>query len=138
MQENWVQPHVGRDPYIESLKNNFDKGYHIGPTGRLVNSNNADAGDYIDAYLKALKQVSIYDYPGGAVKAVFYPGDIVGKVFSYKLYNGQIWWQLDDPSGKHFGWVRHSEGYFEPQGGWGAEDDAFRLQQEQADRKSVV
>jgi len=108
--------------YIDTLKTNYMKAYHVGHTGKVLNHADEalEADYYIDSWLKALKKVTVYSnyIDNGIVAptpvAVFEPGEIVGRVYSYKLYNGSIWWQLDDPQNKHFGWVKHEKGLFDP------------------------
>lgn len=109
--------------YIGVLHANYAKAYHVGPSGKTVNHADElqDVDFYLDSWLKALKNVTVYDSPitNGIVAnkpiAQFHPGDIIGKVYSFVLKDGHIWWQLDDPTGKPFGWVQHAKGLFDPE-----------------------
>lgn len=125
--------------YIEQLKSNFDKGYHIGPTGRLINNAelSGNAGDFLDAWFTAKTTVTVYEYPGGPAKAIFYKGDIMGKAYSYKLYGGKVWYQLDGPDGKHFAWVPLVQGTIEPDFNWSEDYKEFQDQIKESDRTVI-
>lgn len=139
--QNWAEKYYlhGADNYISRLQATSanEKAAVIAPTGRVLNhaddadAISGDAGDFIDSWLTAITAVSVYDAPGGSVKAIFQPGEIIGKIGSFVVKNGYVWWLIDDPTGKHYGYVRHVPGTTKPSGGWAEQDKEM---QENIDR----
>lgn len=138
--QNWAEKYLlHSDNYIGRLQavSAVEKAAAVGPTGKMLNhADDADsiagsAGDFIDAWLKAVDKVNVYDKPSGAVKAIFYPGEIIGRIASFVVKGGYVWWLIDDPQGNHYGYVRHVPGTTIPEGGWAAED---KIEQERLDK----
>lgn len=46
--------------------------------------------------------------PGGTVIGVVQPGDIIGKIYSYVLSNGKVYWMLDNIFGSQTFFVEHN------------------------------
>ena len=66
---------------------------------------------YIGTMLTARVPVDGFLTPGNQVRKTFQKGTIVGKVKAYRMYEGFLWWQLED-SGL---FVRHQPEIFDVQ-----------------------
>lgn len=134
--QNWVEKYAlhAPDNYIGKLHATSarEKAASVAPTGKMLNhADDADAiagsaGDFIDSWLTAVDKVNVYDSPGGNVKAIFYPDEVIGKIASFVVKGGYVWWLIEDPQGNHYGYVRHVPGTTKPSGGWGEQDRTDR------------
>lgn len=66
------------------------------------------ADEFEGGELWAKSPVSIYTRPMGTFVKSIPAGGYVGKIFTYQLYNGNVWWMLED--GKY---VAHETGKFD-------------------------
>lgn len=145
---NWAEKYYlhGTDNYIGKLNavSAREKAAAVGPTGKMLNhADDADAiagsaGDFIDSWLKAIDKINVYDKPSGSVKAIFYPGEIIGKISSYVVNGGYVWWIIEDPQGNHYGYVRHVPGTTTPEGGWGEQDQEDRERLDKMQEESDI
>lgn len=98
--------------YMEKLNARGLKAWYVDPTGRMPLDHvdelkNADY--FIGSWLTAKSPVNTYTSPAGAVLDKTYKaGQLVGRIYSWVLRDGQIWWQLNDG-----GFVQHAPGRFD-------------------------
>lgn len=82
------------------------------PTGPITPEN---AKFFIDAIFVANHPITVYKNPdvkSGIVKE--YPkGAQIGRIYSWVMRDGHLWWQIDWFSGKFQGWVRHMPGSYD-------------------------
>lgn len=101
------------DPYLKERKIK----YNIGFRGLDDNADKVvrDANYYLDSTLVARKPVKLMKSPdaNSAVIMEFNKGGNVGKIYSWVVKNGQVWWEVDWFSGKHAGWVKHDPALFD-------------------------
>lgn len=107
------------DSYIERLHNKQLKPYVIDNTGHFA-LDHADAlktaDYYIGSWLRALQPISVYSTAGGGGRLIktFKKGDLVGRIFSYIVRNGKVYWELEDlNNGPGGGFVEHAPGKFD-------------------------
>lgn len=105
-----------QDDYIQELQAKYFKPMFVDQTGR---SNHAEAVSkpasyYLDSTLVARVPVTIYRTPSTTSDVVIDipKGGNVGKIQSYVVRDGQVWWDVYWFSGKHAGWVKHEPGLF--------------------------
>lgn len=69
---------------------------------------------FLDATLVARKPVTLYQSPSDTAPVLkkFTKGENVGKIQSWVVRDGQVWWDVNWFSGKHAGWVKHVPGLF--------------------------
>lgn len=146
--QNWAEKYYNHAPdnYIGRINavSAREKAASIGSTGKMLNhADDADAisgsaGDFINAWLTAVDKINVYDAPGGSVKAIFYPDEVIGKIASFVVKGGYVWWLIDDPQGNHYGYVRHVPGTTIPTGGWAAEDKEDRERLDKMQEESDI
>lgn len=105
-----------QDNYVQELQAKYFKPMFVDHTGRM---NFADvvskpASYYIDSTLVAKVPVTIFKTPSVTSDVILKvpKGGNVGKIQSYVVRDGQVWWNINWFSGKHAGWVRHSPELF--------------------------
>lgn len=96
---------------LECVKDSF-QGFQEGP-----GVNHADAKPasyYLDSTLVARKPVTVYKSPSVTSPIVmkYKAGSNIGKIYSWTLREGFLWWSVDWFSGKHQGWVLHDPSLF--------------------------
>lgn len=95
------------------------------------------AAYYLDSTLVAKKPVTLYQSPSDTATVLkkFNKGDQVGKIQSWVVRDGQVWWDVNWFSGKHAGWVKHVDGLFDDdiaeQTSSGAEHETTVTEQEE-------
>lgn len=69
---------------------------------------------YLDSTLIARQPVTLYQSPSttASVLKKFVKGENVGKIQSWIVRDGQVWWDINWFSGKHAGWIKHIPGLF--------------------------
>lgn len=55
----------------------------------------------------AKSRINKFAYPGGNSIGVIDPGNIIGRIYSYVLYNGSVYWMIDDIFGSQTFFVKH-------------------------------
>ena len=75
------------------------------------------ASYYLDSTMYAKKPITVFTLPDetSAIVKQYAKGSNVGKIYSYVLRDGVIWWELNWFSGKHQGWVKHNPALFDKQ-----------------------
>ena len=67
---------------------------------------NITADRVINKSLYAKGSVNVYSLPGGAVTRVINDGGLIGIVYSFVTYDGQVYWQFYNPYGVAY-YVKH-------------------------------
>lgn len=98
--------------YMEKLQAKALKAYYVEPSGRMPIDHIEEtktADHFIGSWLIAKDNVNTYTSPaGGVLDKTFKPGQIVGRIYSYVLKDGNVWWHLDNG-----GFVQHAPGRFD-------------------------
>lgn len=105
------------DAYIAKLQSKAMKPYSVDISGKGFNSVDAvlhPASYYIGSTLVARKPVNLMSSPSksSTLLQAFPKGVNVGKIYSYVIKDGFLWWSVDWFSGKHAGFVKHEPGLF--------------------------
>ncbi len=105
------------DAYIAHLQTKAMKPYMVDIAGNGFNNADAvpnPASYYIGSTLVARKPVNLMSSPDekSTLLQAFPKGANVGKIYSYVIRNGFVWWSVDWFSGKHAGFVKHEPGLF--------------------------
>jgi len=70
---------------------------------------------YINSTLVAKTALPVYKIPStsGDIVKSYTKGANIGKIYSWVVRDGQVWWQVNYFSGKPQGWVKHEKGLFD-------------------------
>jgi len=103
--------------YIQQLQAKTMKPYLVQPTGRMdyAEITTKPADYYLDSTLVAKVPVTIYKSPSLTAPVVnkYAKGTNVGKIQSWVVRDGNVWWDIDYFSGVHAGWVKHDPSLFD-------------------------
>lgn len=96
---------------LECMKANTYESYFDRLSYMMPDNVEGQPSEFLDGTLVALKPMIIYSRPDGnnirSVKA----NQTVGKIYSYVVKDGVVWWQLYDNQG----FVKHGSGLFDAQ-----------------------
>lgn len=103
--------------YIQELQAKLMKPLLVSPSGRMDYADviTKPADYYLDSTLVAKVPVIIRKSPSDTAPIVnkYAKGTNVGKIQSWVVRNGQVWWDIDYFSGIHAGWVKHDPALFD-------------------------
>lgn len=98
---------------LECIKTNTFTGHFAKHLYMYPDHAESYPGEYLDGELVALVPVNVYSRPDGSLLRTVKKGGTVGKILSYVVKDGVVWWQLYGPDGKGAEFVKHGTGVFD-------------------------